>query len=131
MPSARHRSSRRASDNRRVPLEPELIDATRLDSWAVLREMQGLLPEVVRRLLAATPGVTGLSMPAHEGITAPSYDGRVDGGAGTAWVPPGPSVWELSVAGDVRKKFQSDYVNRAADPQGVDPAETAFVCVTG
>jgi hypothetical protein len=40
-------------------------------------ETKGLLPHLVRRLLSATPGVTGLVVPAEEGIAAPGYDGAI------------------------------------------------------
>lgn len=108
----------------------ELVDATDLDAWARRREAQELLPHLIRRLLSSTPCVTGLSMRASDGISIPGWDGRVNGGGGAAYVPSGLSCWEMGTDEDCRGKAQSDYKKRTEDPQGVDPASTAFVFVT-
>ena len=68
-------------------------------------------------------------MPAEEGIAASGFDGVIDGGQGSAWVPAGASVWEMGV-GDPKNKAQGDYRKRTAKPLGAVPADTAFVFVT-
>jgi len=109
---------------------PEFVDSTDLDAWAPRREAQELLPRLIRHLLSSTPGVTCLSVRAGEGIGVPGWDGRADGGAGTAYVPPGASQWELSTSHDPRDQAQRNYRKRTDDPQGVTPASTTFVFVT-
>jgi len=111
-------------------MNPELVDATALDQMADRLVARGLLPHLVRRLLGATPGVKGLVMPAEEGIAAHGFDGVIAGGAGSAWVPAGASVWEMGTGKDPRDKAQKDYVKRTAEPLGAVPAETAFVFAT-
>jgi hypothetical protein len=111
-------------------MPPELVDATDLDRLADRLEMRGLLPHLVRRLLGATVGVQGLDMPAEEGISAHGFDGVIDGGPGSAWVPAGSSVWEMGAGQDPRGKAQKDYEARTANPLGATPAETAFVFVS-
>lgn len=111
-------------------MNPELVDATALDQLSDRLEARGLLPHLVRRLLAGSPGVTRLEMPADEAIGDPGYDGRVDGGAGTPWVPAGRSVWELGVGVDPRDKAQRDYRKRTDNPGSAPPAENVFVFVT-
>lgn len=111
-------------------VNPELIDSTGLHSLANRLESRGLLPHVVRRLLAATPGVSGLVMPAEEGIVAPGFDGVIDGGPGSPWVPVGASVWEMGTDADPGRKAQRDYDKRVENPLNATPAETAFVFVT-
>jgi len=68
-----------------------LVDATDLDAYAEQRprEAQELLPHLVRRLLANTPGVTGVSVRTGSSIGMTGYDGQAHGGAGTSFVPVG------------------------------------------
>src|SRR5437870_388941 len=96
--------------------DQELIDATDLDHWADRREAQDVLPRVVRSLLALTPGVTGVRARAGEGVVMPGWDGRADGGAGSAYVPAGPGVWEVSTGGKPRERAQENYRKRTANP---------------
>lgn len=111
---------------------PELVDATDLDAYAELRprEAQELLPHLIRRLLANSPGVTGVSVRAGSSIGMTGYDGQAHGGEGTSFVPAGPGVWELGTSGNPRKKAQDDYRDRKKDPLGVDPGVTAFITVS-
>jgi hypothetical protein len=71
-----------------------LVDATDLDVYGKQRprEAQELLPHLVRRLLANTPGVTGVSVRTGSSIGMTGYDGQAHGGAGTSFVPPGLGV---------------------------------------
>ena len=111
---------------------PELVDATDLDAYAAHRpgEAQDLLPHLVRRLLANTPGVTGVSVRTGSSIRMTGYDGQAHGGAGTSFVPAGPGVWELGTSNNPRKKAQDDYRIRTKNPMGIDPAVTAFITVS-
>jgi len=113
-----------------MPFNLELVDASDLNDWALRREAQELLPRLIRQLLRSTPGVTGLSVRAGEGIGVPGWDGHVDGGAGTACVPRGPSRWEIGTSEDPRGQAQDNYRKRTADPHGFIPASAAFVFVT-
>jgi hypothetical protein len=115
-----------------VTRNPELVDATDLDVYAEQRprEAQELLPHLVRRLLANSPGVTGMSVRTGSSIGMTGYDGQAHGGAGTSFVPAGPGVWELGTSGNPRKKAQDDYRLRTANPLGIDPAATAFIVVS-
>lgn len=108
----------------------ELVDATDLDRLSDRLEMRGLLPHLVRRLIGAAPGTKDLDMPAEEGISAHGFDGVIDGGTGSRWVPAGPSVWEIGAGQDPLAKAQKDYKTRTAKPDGAVPADTAFVFVT-
>jgi hypothetical protein len=113
-----------------MPFNPELVDASDLDDWASCREAQELLPRLIRQFLRSTPGVTGLSVRAGEGIGVPGWGGHVDGGAGTACEPHGPSRWEIDTSEDPRGQAQGNYRKRTADPHGVIPASAAFVFFT-
>jgi hypothetical protein len=108
----------------------ELVDATDLDQLSDRLEARGLLPHLVRRLLAGSVGVTRVDVPAEEAIGEPGYDGRVDGGAGTAFVPAGLSVWEIGVGADPRSKAQGDYRKRTDKPGSAVPTDNVFVFIT-
>ncbi|MCY4620482.1 MAG: hypothetical protein OXD34_01405 [bacterium] len=109
---------------------PGLADAENIERWAGTHEARSQLPNLVRRLLADTPGVTELSMRAGRGVDYSGWDGRVDGGPGTAYVPAGLSCWEMSTSQDPKAQAQENYRKRTDNPQGADPATTTFVFVT-
>jgi excisionase family DNA binding protein len=114
---------------RRV-VAPELIDATQLEALADRIESRRLMPELMRRLLAATEGVHSLSMRAGEGIAYGGWDGLASSVQMTPWVPAGGSAWELGSGKQLRAKVLADFEKRTAEPLGVNPAETTFVLVT-
>lgn len=111
-------------------LGPELADATHLQQWASRHEAQPLFPQLIRRLLVASPGVQDLAVRAGEGIAAPGWDGQAWAAQASGWVPDGHSCWELGVSAKPGAKAQSDYAKRTADPEGVDPRATTFVFAT-
>ena len=108
---------------------PELVDGTQLSQWAGTRDAQGTFPELVRRLLASTPGITNASVRSGEGISASGWDGRADS-AGTAYLPQGPLYFEFGVDRQSKTKADADYGKRRANPEGVVPAESCFVFMT-
>lgn len=114
----------------RPPVGPELVDATYLHEWGARRDAQDTLPKLVRRLLAATPGASGVSVRAGEGVALGGWDGQVELTHGTPWVPAGESRWEFGAGGRPREKAQADYEKRTSDPLGTQPATASFVFVT-
>ena len=110
--------------------KPGLADAEDIERWAGAHRARAELPELVRRLLADIPGVTDLSIRAGRGVDFSGWDGRVDGGSGTAWVPAGLSCWEMSSSQDPKAQAQKNYRNRTREREGADPTETTFVFVT-
>ncbi len=109
---------------------PGLADAEDIERWAGAHRARTELPKLVRRLLADTPGVTDLSIRAGRGVDFSGWDGRVDGGSGTAYVPVGLSCWEMSTSRDPKRQAHANYRKRTEDPKGVDPTETTFVFLT-
>lgn len=55
-------------EKERRTIGPELVDATQLHQWATTRDAQGTFPELLRRLLASTPGITNVSVRSGEGL---------------------------------------------------------------
>lgn len=109
---------------------PELAVAEDLEAFAPHLAARELLPHMVRRLLEATPGVTGVSIRAGDGIGLPGFDGRADFTVGSPHVPAGPSVWELGTSANPQAKAQEDFRRRTDNPGDVDPAHTTFVAVS-
>ena len=104
--------------------------ATDLQAWADRRDAQAALPQLVRRLVAATAAdLTHLSVRAGEGVGLPGWDGVVEAAGWSAFVPAGRSVWEMGV-GEPGSKAQSDYRKRTDEPGDIDPEATTFVFVT-
>jgi hypothetical protein len=105
---------------------PELVDATQLSKWAATRDAQARFPELVRRLLAATPGITNISARSGEGVALPDWDGRADS-AGTAFLPAGSLRLELGVGTKTKAKADEDYEKRRSLPNTKD---LIFIFVT-
>jgi len=110
---------------------PHLADATDLDRWADTRSAQADLPRLVRRLIRAeNDQVQRVEMRGGEGVGLAGYDGFVEAGRATSFVPEGKSVWEMGVGGNPEVKAQRDYRSRTDDAKGIVPAEHTFVFVT-
>src|SRR3954447_18373618 len=90
----------------------DLVDATDLDAWAGSLEAKPLLPRLVRRLIASTPGVTEVSVRAGEGIGLSGWDGEAKSRKGGPYVPQYTSRWEMGTGADPGRKAQDDYRKR-------------------
>lgn len=108
-----------------------LTDATDLTLWANRRDAQATLPQLIRRLVHATAKhVLRAGFRSGEGVQLGGWDGLVVAEEGGAFVPDGMSVWEMGVTRDVKGKADEDYEKRSKNPEGVIPADSAFVFVT-
>ena len=108
---------------------PELVDASQINSWAKTRPAQELFPELMRRLLASSPGVTNVSIRAGDGVALAGWDGRAEAN-GVAFLPNGSLAFEFGVGDGVKAKADSDYEKRRSDPLGIDPRTSCFVFAT-
>jgi hypothetical protein len=106
---------------------PELVTANELNVWAGRQDAKGAFPELMRRLLAVTPGITNLEVRAHEGTAAPDWDGSATS-AGSRYLPAGELRFEFGTESNSKGKAQSDYDKRVL----ALPAEanTTFVYAT-
>jgi hypothetical protein len=116
-------------EEERRTVGPELVNASQLNVWAESRDAQDLFPELIRRLLASTPGVSAISVRAGDGVSAPGWDGQADS-AGTSYLPAGRLLFEFGVGGRPREKAESDYKKRRTQPLGVDPESSIFIFAT-
>jgi hypothetical protein len=102
-----------------------------LDHWAKQRDAQALLPRIIRQLIHATVSqIERIGFPAEEGIQSVGWDGIVMAGEGTAFVPKGLSVWELSTNGESKRKADEDYEKRSKPSKDISHREAVFIFVT-
>ena len=111
---------------RRV-VNPELVNANQLKQWPSTRarDAQENFPELVRRLLVETPGITNISVRSGDGIALLGWDGRADS-LGSDFLPSGELAFEFGVDKDPKRKATDDYDNRAT----ATPSAKTFVFVT-
>jgi hypothetical protein len=116
-------------ETERRTIGPELVDATQLDAWAGTRDAQGRFPELMRRLLGSTPGISNISVRSGEGVAAPGWDGKADS-TGTSFLPRGSLCFEFGVDRSIKAKADQDYDSRRKNALGIDPASAVFVFAT-
>jgi hypothetical protein len=116
-------------EEERRTIGPELVDASELSQWATTVEARHRFPELMRRLLAATEGVTDIAVRTGEGVSAPGWDGLAHS-AGSSYLPSGRLCFEFGVGAKPREKAEKDYNKRREDPQEVEPAESVYVFAT-
>lgn len=107
------------------------VDATDLKLWAARQIFHGLLPEVLRRLIAVaaeTPQI--IDFPRGDSTQVGGWDGIVEGASATQFIPEGVSGWEMGCDATPKKKANSDYDKRAKNPLGLKQERTTFVFVT-
>lgn len=106
---------------------PELARAIDIDRWGATLDAKGAFPDLIRRLLTSTPGVTNLEMRAHEGVAAPGWDGTATS-TGAAVLPDGALRFELGTDAKPKQKAQSDYDKRV--PPVAEDSRATFVFAT-
>ena len=106
---------------------PLLVNALDLDRWADTQESQGVFPELMRRLLAQTPGVTNIDIRAHEGTAARGWDGTATSD-GSSFLPKGELRFEFGTNKQSKTKADEDYNKRAE--QIVGKSDETFVFAT-
>jgi excisionase family DNA binding protein len=90
----------------------ELVTAAELAAWAGTEGAKGTFPELMRRLLSLTPGISNLEVRAHEGVAAAGWDGTATS-VGSAYLPAGELRFEFGTDGKPKKKAQEEYDKRA------------------
>lgn len=129
-------SARRREEERTIAVRtyvPSLlaIKASQIDVWAdETEEAPSRLPVLVRRLIRSTGrDLSEVDFPAYGEGQRPGWDGRVEAGAATPWIPEGASGWELSTSSQPGRKADSDFRTRLALPLE-ERSATTFVFVS-
>jgi hypothetical protein len=101
-----------------------------LKEWAGAGTAPQVLPELVRRLvLESGDHVTSLHFPAGSGVASGGWDGVVEAGRASLFVPAGPSGWELSTKTKSHNKAIEDFKNRVESTPPDQRAQMAYVQV--
>ncbi|MBO9703677.1 MAG: hypothetical protein J7604_25960 [Sporocytophaga sp.] len=89
------------------------IDSTKLSQWADKKECEGLLPELIRRLIiASNKNLLEISIPSGDSIYKPGWDGRCVCDIQSLYVPKGLSFWEFGRNVKAKEKANSDFAKR-------------------
>ena len=107
------------------------ITARRINDWATSNDARAQLPVLLRRLIHSTgSGLRRVDFPGYDNAQRAGWDGWLEAGAATPWIPHGASGWELSTNHRPRDKAEHDYRSRLRTISVAEQAECAFVFVT-
>jgi addiction module HigA family antidote len=129
--------------NKQLPLTQKLpigayvppflkITAKQIDQWVDgAIEPRSLLPVLLRKLVNSTgQDLSFIDFPGYDQAETKGWDGRVDAGAATPWIPIGKSGWEFGCNEDPKKKADKDYAARVTAIPAADRADMHLVFVT-
>lgn len=107
---------------------PELINAGQLARWPVTsgRDSQAYFPELVRRLLAETPGAGQISIRTGDGVLLAGNDGTAVLEQQTKLLPAGRIRFEFGTNQNIKEKANKDYGGR----KGSASRDETFVFAT-
>ena len=128
---------RRRSEERAVPVGTYVpafltITARQIADWAANNvNARQHLPVLLRRLVHATGReLRHVDFPGYDNAQRHGWDGQIDAGAATPWIPAGKSCWEFSVNADPRRKAEHDYQARLRALSAEERGDCTFVFVT-
>ncbi len=107
------------------------LKAQQIEEWTEknidARHMQAVL---LRKLIHSTGHeLRQVDFPGYDNAERQGWDGWVEAGAATPWIPEGKSGWEFGTNKNPKSKAESDYAARASVPPD-EKAECTFVFVT-
>ena len=106
------------------------IKARDIERWADSIDARSRLAVLLRKLVHATGrDLTRVDFPGFDDSERPGWDGRVEAGTATAWIPQGASDWEFGTSREPRRKAECDYRKRLQLPLA-EREQRAFVFVT-
>ena len=108
------------------------IKARQIEQWADSQiDARHQLSVLLRRLIHSTGNqLHRVDFPGYDNAERRGWDGCVEAGAATAWIPEGESGWEFGVDEDSRRKAEKDYAARLASVPPEERADCTFVFVT-
>ena len=106
------------------------IKAHDIERWADTHKARECLPVLLRKLVHATGrDLARVDFPGFDNSQRQGWDGWVEAGMATAWIPEGMSGWEFGTSRDPRWKAESDYAKRLGLPLE-ERRQCTFVFVT-
>ena len=109
-----------------------IIQAGDLSRYADTRDSQGVIPELICRLIRqSVPNASVFRMPYGDDINQSGMDGIVECKDGyPPFVPDGKSCWEIGTGTNPQAKASKDFLNRTKKLSVSERAESSFVFVT-
>jgi hypothetical protein len=108
------------------------IRARQIHDWAESNlRARHLLPVLLRRLVHSTGlELRQVDFPGYDNAERRGWDGLIEAGAATPWIPEGKSSWEFGTNREPGRKAESDYGARLASVPPAERAQCTFVFVT-
>ena len=108
------------------------IKARQIHGWAEGNlDARHLLPVLLRKLVHSTgDDLRQVDFPGYDNAERRGWDGWIEAGAVTPWVPEGKSGWEFGTNREPRRKAEHDHAARLSSISPVERAECTFVFVT-
>ena len=94
------------------------------------RDFEGLLPELIKRLIISSIDYKNFRMPAMDDIWVRGFDGVVEILSDNPYLNIGNNAIEIGTNLNTLAKINSDYEKRTKDSLGKDKNETHFVLIT-
>ena len=109
-----------------------IIKARQIEDWADRQiEARSHLPVFLRKLVHSTGNdLRQVNFPGYDNAQRKGYDGFVEAGAATPWVPEGNSYWEFGTDRKPAAKAESDYSARLTSVDITERKNSTFVFVT-
>ncbi|WP_127520154.1 HigA family addiction module antitoxin [Mesorhizobium sp. Z1-4] len=108
-----------------------LTKAAELSAWADDIAARSELPALLRRLVNSTGlDLTTVDFPAFDNAERKGWDGFVEAGSPTPWIPQGKSGWEFGCNKNPKTKADGDFDARVASIPAKERTETTFVFFT-
>jgi plasmid maintenance system antidote protein VapI len=108
------------------------IKANAIEDWVSHNiQARSRLAVFLRTLVHSTGiGLKKVDFPGNDDAERPGWDGFVEAGAGTPWIPAGSSGWEFGTNDDPRKKANGDFEKSVEASKEEERANMTFVFVT-
>ena len=108
------------------------IKAQQIHDWADNNlEARQLLPVLLRKLIRSTGvDLRRTDFPGYDNAERKGWDGLMEAGAATPWIPEGRSCWEFSTRRDPGRKAIGDYATRTRSGSSEERSQCTFVFVT-
>ena len=108
----------------------KLIKVLDLQHWADSKESEGLMPELMRRLIhASITDISRISFPNEDCIDLPGFDGVLEYSSSSAYIPSGKVAFEIGTNQEQKHKADGDYNKRTENISEEERTITNFVFV--
>ncbi len=107
------------------------IRASHIERWADQIATRNELAALLRTLVHSTGrSLMRVDFPAYDNAERKGWDGYVEAGSATPWIPAGKSGWEFGCDSVAGSKANSDYDNRTRSVSKEERRDHTFVFVT-